>query len=52
MCVAMALLGIAISAYQVPCMPDMLETARYFCCGFLSETQRKLFHNYKKEIEN
>ncbi|KAL9988702.1 hypothetical protein ACROYT_G003178 [Oculina patagonica] len=27
-CVAMALLGIAISAYQVPCMPDMLETAR------------------------
>jgi len=27
-CVSMALLGIAISAYQVPCMPDMLETAR------------------------
>ncbi|KAJ7334327.1 hypothetical protein OS493_014637 [Desmophyllum pertusum] len=27
-CVSMGLLGAAVSAYQVPCMPDMLETAR------------------------
>ena len=27
-CVSMALLGAAVSAYQVPCMPDMLETAK------------------------
>ncbi|XP_073244093.1 MFS-type transporter SLC18B1-like [Porites lutea] len=27
-CVSMALLGDAVSAYQVPCMPDMLETAK------------------------
>jgi len=27
-CVSMALLGVAVSAYQVPCMPDMLDTAR------------------------
>lgn len=41
-CVSMALLGIAISAYQVPCMPDMLETARYLC-RLWSRTQRKYF---------
>lgn len=28
-CVSMALFGVSVSAYQVPCMPDMLETARY-----------------------
>lgn len=27
-CVSMGMLGAAVSAYQVPCMPDMLETAR------------------------
>ncbi|KAK2567073.1 MFS-type transporter SLC18B1 [Acropora cervicornis] len=27
-CLSMGLLGAAVSAYQVPCMPDMLETAR------------------------
>lgn len=27
-CVSMALFGAAVSAYQVPCMPDMLETAK------------------------
>lgn len=27
-CVSMGMLGAAASAYQVPCMPDMLETAR------------------------
>lgn len=27
-CFSMGLLGAAVSAYQVPCMPDMLETAR------------------------